>query len=135
MVTEAAAAGQTVLLSSHVLSEVERSADRVGVLYRGKLVMLGAVSELRPARRRTTRAVIGAPREAVSARLTGIVPDDGTTMTDDKSGTLLRADIDDVDAFVKALAGLPVLDLVIVEPQLEDVVLELYRATGAAHDA
>jgi len=44
MVTEAAAAGQTVLLSSHVLREVERSADRVGGLYRGKLVTLGAAS-------------------------------------------------------------------------------------------
>jgi ABC-2 type transport system ATP-binding protein len=43
--------GQAVLFSSHVLSEVERVCDRVGILQRGKLVHLQTMSELRRARR------------------------------------------------------------------------------------
>jgi ABC-2 type transport system ATP-binding protein len=42
--------GQTVLFSSHVLSEVERVCDRVGILQRGKLVHLQTMSELREGR-------------------------------------------------------------------------------------
>src|SRR5262245_35574647 len=42
--------GQTVLFSSHVLTEVEQVCDRVGILQRGKLVHLQAMAELREAR-------------------------------------------------------------------------------------
>ena len=38
--------GKTILLNSHLLSEVEQAADRVGILHRGQLVKVGSVSEL-----------------------------------------------------------------------------------------
>ena len=41
------ARGKTILISSHVLSEIERTADRVGVLRRGRLVAQGTMAELR----------------------------------------------------------------------------------------
>jgi ABC-2 type transport system ATP-binding protein len=44
--------GQTVFLSSHVLDEVERSCDRVGVIHLGRLHQVARVSELRLASRR-----------------------------------------------------------------------------------
>jgi ABC-2 type transport system ATP-binding protein len=44
---EARDRGQTVLFSSHVLAEVERVCDRVGILQRGRLVHLQALAELR----------------------------------------------------------------------------------------
>jgi ABC-2 type transport system ATP-binding protein len=48
---QAKAQGQTVLFSSHVLSEVERVCDRVGILQRGRLVWLQDMHELRQGRR------------------------------------------------------------------------------------
>lgn len=47
VVRELRAAGRAVLLSSHLLSEVEQVADRVGVLSQGKLIAEGSVDELR----------------------------------------------------------------------------------------
>jgi ABC-2 type transport system ATP-binding protein len=55
--------GQTVLFSSHVLSEVEKVCDRVGILQRGRLVHLQPMAELREARR--IRATFAAPLETV----------------------------------------------------------------------
>ena len=47
MMREVAAEGRTVFLSSHTLSEVQRVADRVGIIRRGSLIAVEAVSELR----------------------------------------------------------------------------------------
>jgi ABC-2 type transport system ATP-binding protein len=47
LIRQAAAAGRTVLLSSHVLSEVEEVCDRVGILRAGKLVQIQSLRELR----------------------------------------------------------------------------------------
>lgn len=58
---EARGRGQAVLFSSHVLAEVERVCDRVGILQRGRLVHLQKVAELREVKR-------------VKATLTGVVP-------------------------------------------------------------
>jgi ABC-2 type transport system ATP-binding protein len=135
LVSEAAASGQTVLLSSHVLSEIERVAHRVGVLQAGRLVKVGSVSELRLTGRRTAHALIAVRREVVEAHLNAAGLASALTMSDDASGTHVDGTITDLDRFVKALAGLPLLDLVISEPALEETVFDLYRQTGAEHDA
>lgn len=47
MVDEAVACGATVLLSSHVLTEVELGCDRIGLIREGRLVKIGSLAELR----------------------------------------------------------------------------------------
>ena len=61
MLAEAKTKGQTVLLSSHVLSEIEESCDRVVILRRGQLVHTQTMNELRVRHRITAASRVPAP--------------------------------------------------------------------------
>ena len=68
-VAERVAAGTTVLLSSHILSEVERLADRVTIIREGRTVESGSLDELRHLRRSRIRAeVAGAVPDLAAVR-------------------------------------------------------------------
>jgi ABC-2 type transport system ATP-binding protein len=127
MVGEARAAGQSVLLSSHVLSEIQQIADHVAVLNEGRIVAEGPVSSLRIGRIRRVRAGIE-DTSATTVRdeldmLTGI---SDITVREDGS-TRVTATIDgDINPFVQLLSRHRVLDLVVEEPDLEESVLQLY---------
>ena len=58
---ERVAAGAAVLLSSHVLSEVERVADRVAIIRSGRLLMLESLAGLRQKARHTVEVRFGSP--------------------------------------------------------------------------
>jgi len=131
LVREARDRGQTVLLSSHVLGEIEKVADRVGVLHRGKLVEVGPTDALRFSRRRHVKAVLRASPEEVHSALGEL----GSALRVAAAGAEVRvtgALEDGVDALVKALALFEVSDLVIGEPQLEEAMLDLYRGGAPA---
>ena len=63
---------RTVLLSSHLLGEVEQICDRVGVIQRGRLIAEGTVAELRGAAGLVVRAEPLERAEAVAARVAGV---------------------------------------------------------------
>jgi ABC-2 type transport system ATP-binding protein len=118
-VAEARAAGQTVFLSSHILSEVEALCDRVGILREGRLVEEGTLAELRHLAAHVVEATYdGAPP--------AIVPPDGVTVT--AVGTTgLRFDVHGpVGPLLDRLAGTGVVNLVSREPTLEEVFLARY---------
>ncbi|KPN22094.1 ABC transporter ATP-binding protein [Arthrobacter sp. Edens01] len=134
MLAEARAAGRTVLLSSHVLSEIQQSADQVAVLSLGKVVAQGDVASLRLNRLRHVRASLAAAGgagpvledELAAAGLQGTVTwQDGTARV---RGTLDGG----VDAFIRVLARHRILDLAVEEPDLEESVLQLYGGPDAA---
>ncbi len=134
LVAEARAAGRTVLLSSHVLSEIQQSADQVAVLSQGKVVAQGDVASLRLNRLRHVRASLVPSRDAgpaledelTAAGLHGtVVRQDGTAHI---RGTVEGG----MDTFIKVLARHRVLDLAVEEPDLEESVLRLYGGPAAA---
>jgi beta-exotoxin I transport system ATP-binding protein len=121
LVREARAAGTTIFLSSHVLSEVQRAADRVAVLKDGRVVVEGTVDELRGrARQRVEAWFVGdAPVEELRA-VPGLVDPliDGRRLSATLSGA--------PDPLLAVLARHPVASLVLEEPDLEDAFLGLY---------
>ena len=114
-------AGTAVLLSSHVLSEVERVADRVAIIRSGHLLMLERMAALREKARHTVEVRFGSPPppQAVAA-----VPG----ITDARlDGTLLRCTMQGVvDPLIKTLSQYEVLDLNSHEADLEETFLALY---------
>ena len=63
LVAESAAAGATVLLSSHVLAEVELICDRIGLIRKGHLLRVGSMEELRTVRAHQVEAIARFPGE------------------------------------------------------------------------
>ncbi|HYX60941.1 MAG TPA: ABC transporter ATP-binding protein [Streptosporangiaceae bacterium] len=114
-------AGAAVMLSSHVLSEVERIADRVAIIRSGRLLMLESLAGLREKARRTVEVRFGSPPPpGAFAAVPGI--------TDVRlDGTLLRCTMQGVvDPLIKALGRYHVLDLNSHEADLEETFLALY---------
>ena len=127
LLRETVADRRTVFLSSHVLSEVQQVADRVGIVREGRLVAIEDVASLRQkaVRQLEIRFADGVPAEELAA-VAG-VRDLETTGADARlvvEGTL--------DPLLKALARHQVLDLRSREPDLEEVFLAYYEAPDAA---
>jgi ABC-2 type transport system ATP-binding protein len=131
MVREARDAGQTVLLSSHVLSEIQQTADEVAVLAAGRIVAQGDVASLRLGSVRRVRVALDATDpDALQRRFTGIPGVTELELTAQGEALLLAATVEGaIDPFVKALAQETVRDLTVEEPDLEESVLRLYGPT------
>ncbi len=99
---EVKARGQTVLFSSHVLQEVERVCDRVGILQRGRLVHLQDMKELRQARRARVQFAGSPPALPTFPGL------DTQTQRDGELTLECRGDL---QPLLQWLAGQPVTDL------------------------
>ena len=132
LVHEARQNGQTVLLSSHVLSEIQQAADEVAVLSQGRIVAAGAVDELRLGAVRRIRAVLtdadpNAVRGVLAPLSTSTPPE--VRAQDDR--VIVHATLEgEIDPLVKALARFHVADLLIEEPDLEESVLRLYGSAS-----
>jgi beta-exotoxin I transport system ATP-binding protein len=118
---ERAGSGTAVLLSSHVLSEVERVADRVAIIRSGRLLMLETMAGLREKAQHSIEVRFGAPPPP---RAFAAVPGITDVRLD---GTLLRCTMQGVvDPLIKTLSRYHVLDLNSREADLEDTFLALY---------
>jgi ABC-2 type transport system ATP-binding protein len=118
---EAVAAGATVFLSSHILSEVEKTCDRVAIIREGRLVRVGTVDALRDlAHHQVELRFAGEVPAAAFAALPGV----SDVVVDDH---VLRLRVSGaITPVVQAAAGYELLDFVSREPSLEETFLAQY---------
>jgi ABC-2 type transport system ATP-binding protein len=118
LIIDAAAGGATVLFSSHQIGQVERAADRVAILKRGKLVLDGNVDTLK------------GQEKVVEAIFEGAVPESNGLVNDprvrrvERTGRILRLYVrGDGDEFVRQLERLGPRSVDVLDLNLEDIFL------------
>ena len=119
-------AGTTVLLSSHILSEVEALCDRVTIIRAGRAVDSGALADLRHLTRASVDAELAAPPSGL-AGLAGV-------HDLDVIGTRVRCQVDNsaLDEVLRRLTAAGVRSLVCQPPTLEELFLRHYSADPGA---
>jgi ABC-2 type transport system ATP-binding protein len=120
---------RTVLLSSHLMTEIEQICDRVGVIRSGTLVGEGTVAELRG---RETLHVRAQPLEAAERVIVGLPGVEHVAAVD--GGLRIAADPAAAAAINRALveAGIAVSELRPEQASLEQVFLELTQGEEEA---
>jgi ABC-2 type transport system ATP-binding protein len=129
-VAEARERGQTIFLSSHVLSEVELLCDRIGILRAGRLIDEGTLAELRHLTARTVGVTFSeSPVDVESLRhIDGV---EIATANDQHLELQVRGDM---GPLLHALTRLPVKTLDSREPSLEEIFLVHYRGDTGTGD-
>ncbi len=122
---EAKGRGQTVFLSSHILSEVEALCDRVGILHNGVLVDMGSLADMRHLSSLTVEATFEGSVPDLS-----LVPGVSTVQVD---GHVVRLQVrGTVEPLLKVLAASGVHELLSREPSLEELFLAHYGSADGA---
>ncbi|MFI6055147.1 ATP-binding cassette domain-containing protein [Streptomyces violascens] len=122
--------GRTVLLSSHILSEVESLCDRVSIIRRGRTVETGSLAELRHLTRTSVTAELAGPPNGL-AHLPGVY-DLALHEIEGSRGhrVKLQVDTDKLDAVLRSLTESGVRSLVSTPPTLEELFLRHYTGAG-----
>jgi len=122
LVDELRDSGRTILLSSHILAEVERLCDRVTIIRRGRTVETGSLDELRHLRRTSVTAETERPPDEL-ARLPGV---HAAVVQDHRIE--LSVESDRLEDLLRALTKLGVRSLISRPPTLEEVFMRHYGA-------
>jgi ABC-2 type transport system ATP-binding protein len=120
VINQMKAEGRTVLLSSHILAQVEKLADKISIIRQGKIVQSGTLVEMRHLTRTTIEAVTAQPA-------TGLEALQGVHNLDTRDGRIRFAvDGEHLDAAVKQLSGFGIRSLISHPPTLEELMLRHY---------
>jgi ABC-2 type transport system ATP-binding protein len=127
LIDEVRAEGRTVFLSSHVLPEVERLADRVGIVRKSRLVVVEEVEALKRKALRRLQIVFAQPVEAAPfAALPGV-------REAISAGHALELAVEGpLDAVMRAAAPHGIVNVTTHEADLEEVFMGYYRGDDAA---
>jgi ABC-2 type transport system ATP-binding protein len=121
--------GRTVLLSSHILAEVEELCDRVSIIRAGRRVETGSLADLRHLTRTTVRAETVRPPDAV-AGMPGV-----HDLAIDGNRAAFEVDTAELDAVLGVLRGATIRTLSATPPTLEELFLRHYGETLPPADA
>ncbi|MCM3756180.1 ABC transporter ATP-binding protein [Sporosarcina aquimarina] len=126
-VEEVKAAGKSVLLSSHILSEVERLCDRVGIIRSGVIVETGTLAELRHLTRTNLYVELNSPATDIG-QLPGV-----HELVEAGEGWKFQVDGEKLDAVMSYLSPYGIRRLESAPPTLEDLFMQHYGdVTGRA---
>lgn len=125
MVTEATSRGQTVFLSSHVMSELEQVAERIGVIREGRIIAEAPLEQLRGTLGTRFTVRFASPVDIDALRRIG-----GVTGVHEDGDALVIEHHGSPDELLKTLATHTVSHLRAEPPDLEESVLALYRDSG-----
>lgn len=118
--------GRTVLLSSHILSEVEKLCDKVSIIRRGKIIDSGTLSELRHLMR--NRVVVETKKEIPN--LAGLA---GVHDLAQKNGVnTFNADGNEMGSIMNEVSKYDIVKLEATPPTLEDLFMSHYKEDGGA---
>ena len=116
--------GKGVFLSSHILSQVERLCDRVGIIREGKLVETGTMDELRHLTRISMNVETRVPIEGLH-ELTGV-----HGICKQQNGLSFQVDANEIGRVVSHISKFSVIKLESNPPTLEDLFMRHYNANG-----
>lgn len=116
--------GKSVLLSSHILSEVEKLCDRVSIIRQGKIIESGTLAELRHL---TRTQVIVETKEPITglANLEGI-----HEVEENDLGISFQVDSDKLDMVIRHISSFGIVKLESAPPTLEDLFMRHYEGVG-----
>ncbi len=123
-VHEVAGSGSAVLLSSHILAEVEKLCDNVTIIRSGRAVKSGSLDELRHLMRTTIK--VRTHNDGQKLQSTPFVHD----FSIDDGHYRFSVDRNDLDGTMALLTDLGIIDLTVTPASLEDMFLREYQATG-----
>jgi ABC-2 type transport system ATP-binding protein len=126
VITEEHHSGRTVLLSSHILAEVEALCHRVSIIRAGRIVESGTLADLRHLTRTSVAAELAAPPDGL-LQLPGV-------HNLEVDGTRIRCQVDSekIDALLRQLTSVGVRSLLSQPPTLEELFLRHYQAEEPA---
>jgi len=128
---EARDAGATIFLSSHILSEVDHTCDRVGIIRSGRLVKVADLDEIHRIRLHRLELEFSPDVEVPEAAIRSAAGVEDVVVSDHTVTCTVRGTF---DPLLKALDGTTVTNLVSHEPSLEEIFLTYYE-TGEPSEA
>lgn len=117
--------GKSVLLSSHILSEVEKLCDRVGIIRQGKIIETGTLNELRHL---TRTQILVETKQTISSlhELKGVHEIKAT-----EQGLSFQVDTEELDNVFKYISQFGIVKLESAPPTLEDLFMRYYEGKKA----
>ncbi|MFC6295600.1 ATP-binding cassette domain-containing protein [Lactiplantibacillus daoliensis] len=124
-------AGKSILLSSHILSEVEKMCDRIGIIREGAIVETGTLAEMRHLTRTTIDVQTVQPLTGL-ATLPGV---HGLTTKHGENHVSLAVEADQLTAVMQYLTAKQLVTLTSTPPTLEDLFMRYYESPNDARTA
>jgi ABC-2 type transport system ATP-binding protein len=128
MIAEEKKRGKTIMMSSHIFEEVQRSCDRAGIIRNGRLVTIENLKSLNAMK---SRAFVVTLKTKADAQKLERSPLETQQIGDRKFKVHVGTNF---DGFIKELSGLKVTNLDIRQRSLEDIFMNYYGKNGGDHE-